>query len=343
MELKISKNESLEQSKRAYNTWKDIWRRNAQINSSLKKITMSAVKNKGIGKQCVFIASGPSFLKQIPILKEQRDMVDIVCIDKEFQKLMDNGIKPDFVVVADAQVSYEIYCEKWVDKTENICLIANVCSNPNWGINWKGPKTYYVNKDNINSENEFMPLSGVQDCIPAASNVSNAALTYGGLVLNYDRYILCGYDFSFPIGENFYSGDDHHYKNFSLNQVRVIDKNGKLVSSSHNLSFSCRWLFEFIKNMLGFNKVVNTSEGLLDIPLMCTLKEQLNSIKCYKRKLNLKELESVITQKFTVSNDNDFEFVKEIINSEDSRVKEISIDYYMKGDEVYAEQLERRK
>jgi|TARA_R100000501_G_C2629924_1_gene124920 hypothetical protein len=334
---KVSKEESLEQSKRAYAMWGDLWRRNSQINGTLPKIMMDELRYKGIGKVALCIATGPSLDKHIDTIIKYRNKIDIICVDKSFGILMDRGIIPDFVFVADAKISYENYCEKWISYTKDICLISNVCTNPNWGINWLGPKTYYVNKDNIESEKEFGSISGINDCIPAGSNVSNSLIVYASSVLKYDKYILCGYDFSFDIGGNFYSDDNHHVKNFYLNQIRMMDIHGRLASTSHNLSFSCRWLFEWVTKAIGANKVINASEkGILNLPLLGRLKDQLQAIPCYKRELTQKELALVMNKKMVVQDEHSFNKAKELMSNENALINECVIHYQMKEDGNYA-------
>ena len=247
----------------------------------------------------------------------------------------------EYVFSSDARISYENYCEPWVAHSKNITLVANVVNNPNWGLNWKGPRTFYVNKDNIESEKEFSKISGIYDLIPAASNVSNAVVTYASSVLKYEKYLLTGYDFSFKIGEPFYSSDPFHAKNFYLNQMRLLDIYGNMVSCSHNLSFSCRWLTEYVNRAVGSSKVVNASEdGILDIPLLGKLDEELSKIEYYQRELTDKEAQEVASKTINVTDNDSFQKAKSIIADENALIKSCSIQYCL---EDHVGQLKRQK
>lgn len=329
----LTKEETLSQSQRAYQRWGSLWRHNCAINKDIPKIESDCIKNLGIGKHLLLVAFGPSLSKQIETIKmfKYQEKVDIMCVDKAFPMLMENGIKPEFVFLADARISYEVYCEKYVNKTKNICLISNVNGNPNWGLNWKGPKTYYVNKDNIKSEKEFGPMSGCSTFIHAASNVSNGQIVYSNHILKYDKYILAGYDFSWEMESGFYAKDKFSTKKVYLNQVRSVDLNGGMVCTSENLSFSCRWLESYIIQKVGADKVVNSSEaGILNIPLIANLKDQLGEIRNYQRKLTKEEIQLINTKTLTVSDKPSFEHAKQIINSDDHEVFGLSISYAKK-------------
>lgn len=339
----LTKKETIMQSKRAYDRWGDLWRLNCQHNRNLPRIDSSCLANLGIGKNLLLIANGPSLTKQIDLIKKNQEKVDIMCVDKAFQILMEHGITPDFVFLADARVSYEVYCEKWIPNTKNICLVSNVNGNPNWGINWQGKKTYYVNKDNIKSEKEFGPLSGCTTYIHAASNVSNGQIIYGNQILKYDRFILSGYDFSWPLGGGFYAEDNFSTKKEYLNQVRALDIEGNLVCTSENLSFSCRWVEGFISTKIGGGKVVNATEGgMLQIPLIGKLEEQFEDIKDYKRQLTKEEVKIINTVQLNVVDDATFEEAKKVINSDDHDVFNLTMNYAKKVDDSYGNPTKRK-
>lgn len=346
----IKKDEVLEQSRRAYSTWATLWRNNCRANSILQRIPLGDIQNKGIGKTAVLVSMGPSLEKNVNVLRDLKNQnkVDILCVDKAMSYLIDNGVKPDLVMIADAQISYENYCEKYIPYSANIMLVANINSNPSWGQNWLGPKSYYVNKDNIQSEKEFSALSGIYDQIPAGSNVSNALGILASMVLNYDKYLLVGYDYAWH--DNFYAGDKYHVKNYYLNQMRVPDHDGLLITTSQNLWFSCRWFRDFISAKMGHNRVVNCSDGILSAPMqskspppkLSKLDIELAKIKQYLRPLSAIELDKIQKRKLTVHDEASFEAVKKIINSDSALILKCEIEYRLKEEEGYANGRENK-
>ena len=317
----MDKAEVLKQSQRAYDQWGDLWRRNSSIAKNIPKVPMSALKNQGIGKHLVIVSMGGSFEKQVEYLKKHQDKVDILAVDKAFVPLMEHGIRPDFVLIADARVSFSCYCEPFLKSTDDIILLSNVNANPDWAANWKGIKTYYVNKDNIQSEVEFSRISGVQDQIHAGSNVSNAALIYANSVLNYDKYILLGFDFSWAIDGKFYSfshgSEKMGNKSVGLASQKVLDRNYDMVNTSENLWFSSRWLDMYIQSEIG-GKALNASDGILEVPRIINLNNYLSAIKQYKRDLTDKETDLLARRTLVIKDKDSYDMAHDIITSKDA-------------------------
>lgn len=332
----MDQQEVLQQSVNAYEQWKDLWRYNSgTVPGSPNKIPMAALRNHGFGKQLVVVSMGGSFEKQVEVLKQYQDKVDILAVDKAFVSLMERGIKPDFVLIADAQVSFPCYCEPFIKDSKDIVLISNVNGNPEWHMNWKGVKTFYVNRDNLKSEVEFSRISGIPDQIHAGSNVSNAALIYSNSVLNYDRYILLGFDFCWEVGGKFYSfahgNEKMGDKTTALNNMRVLDRNLNMVNSSENLWFSCRWLDAYIYSEVG-DKALNASDGLLEIPKVINLGKHLKEIKEYKRQLNDKEIDLLARRTLTVRDKASYDQFVSLINSKDVLILNGTIEYRLPQD-----------
>lgn len=329
----MQEKEVMIQSKNAFRQWKDLWINNCQINKDLASASIKVLQNQGIGKRVVCCAMGPSLEKDIKTLKEYRDVIDIICVDKAYKYLVQNGIYPDFMMISDAQVSYELYCEPVQVHTDKTVLIGNINSNPKWGQAWRGHKFYYINQDNIKSEVIFSKLTGCNDFLIAGSNVSNALLIFATTLMNYDRYYLSGYDFSWPSGESFYAFDKNHAKKKYLNQMRTYDRDYNLVNTSQNLWFSKRWLEGFIYKVVGAEKVYNCSDGILKIPFMSRLDDELSKINCYHRKLNPKEILLKAEKTFIVNSESDFEIAKKIMSDKGNKVTSMVIKFLSNGDD----------
>lgn len=253
--MAVTAEQTLAQSKNAYNQWCVQWRDQAKQNSKYVKKSLNDFLNVGVGKAILSVANGYSFEANIEAIKEHQDKVDILCCDKTLGHLLDNGITPTYCMVCDANVDYETYMEKWKDKLQNTIMFANVCANPKWveNGNWKD-RYFFVNKDVINSEKEFSKLSGCTDFIPAGTNVSNAMVV---LLTNsdergrrnffgYDKILLIGYDYCWLPDKNYYAFDNctkRHYMRHVY--CRTID--GRLAYTSNNLLFSARWFEQYVQ------------------------------------------------------------------------------------------------
>ena len=267
--MALTEKEVLEQSRSAFRQWCDVWDSHSVRNGETMRkrgITQKQLSFTGIGKTLLCIANGPSFERHIETIKKYQDNVDIACVDKCFPALMDHGIKPNFVFLADAGMDYEKYAAKY-DQT-NILLICNVTSNPEWGEKWAGPVSFYVNKDNIGTEIRYGEKSGCKDIIPASSNVGNSVIVFSAQVFGYDEYLLVGYDYCWFKDSNYYAFEDS-VKRYWMNHLSIIDIAGDLASTSQNLLFSARWMTDFYNNVairFGTRMFNCSGRGILSIP-----------------------------------------------------------------------------
>jgi len=137
---------------------------------------------------------------------------------------------------------------------------------------WKNDIYFFINKDNISSQDIYMALTDYDYCIPAASNVGNALVVLAHEVFKFKRIFLFAYDYSWS-EKKYYGGSDEvssasgpgKRKKYNMNHMRLLDAYGKMVSTSVNLSFSARWLMSYI--MAGRVPVLNcTGSGIVDVP-----------------------------------------------------------------------------
>lgn len=243
------------QSEQAYGQWAAQWRKHAKHHSKHEMHSLADFRNIGIGRAVLCIANGYSFEQNIDLIKKHQDNVDIMVCDKTLVHCLDNGIKPTYVVLCDANVSSDKYLEKYKDDLKDIILISNVCGN----ITWTDPKIwkkiyFFVNKDILKSEQEFSQLSGCKNIIVAGTNVSNAMVIVltqcdnkaQGNFFGYDRILLIGYDFSW--NDSYYSYDkDGGGKNNYMRTVICQNHEGKLSYTSNNLLFSSQWFDQYVK------------------------------------------------------------------------------------------------
>ena len=292
MERLAGKEEVTKQSIRAYKRWKSLWHENAAHNKAVYTATQSLIA-KGAGKGVIIFGFGPSFsgnAKQVSS-NNLHHQYDVICVDKALKGCIENKIIPNYVLVADAQVSFEKYGTIAPELCKRITLLAAITANYKWAEYWRangGTVQFIINKDGIRTHKVFSkyldPNKGECIQIPAASNVFNAAYVFATLVLKYSEVLLCGADYSFKLKGTYY-GDaskpvDTNWgvsKKYFTNHYTMLDVNNELVQVSHNMSFSARWLTDFI-NMLGQNRqnlTINcTGAGILAIPNQAKILEK---------------------------------------------------------------------
>lgn len=292
----VTYSDVMRQSEQVFGQFGDSkWIPQARENARLDRRSPEELEGVGTGRTLLFAAMGESTEENIEAIKANRDKFHLAVNDKAFGYMVDRGIVPDFVFLADANIPFK-WLEKYVDKTEGVRLIASPYANPEWTKVWKGPRFFYVNADVIKSEEYFKKeFPGVR-VIPASSNVSNAMVCFfigaiDGPPLNwggYDRYLLVGYDYSWRPWNGsdaepgvkrgkYYAFEDPVPKRFYMNHRTMFDVNGDYVHTSENLYFSARWLWTMVTGF-GVPLVNCSGRGLLQIPLTSTIEVEAKSI-----------------------------------------------------------------
>lgn len=271
------------QSEAAYKQWAEQWRKHAKYHSKHEMKSLSHFQDTGIGKAALLIANGYSFEENIETIREYQDNVDVMCVDKTLIHCINNGIIPKFCIVCDANISYEKYLKPIEDKLQDTILIANVCANPEWtdNGNWKD-MYFFTNRDVLGSEKEFKDLSGCPNILVAGTNVSNALLVFvtqsdeRGKInfFSYDKILLIGYDYSWT-DKSYYAFDrTGGGKANYMKMAYIPSAGGKIVYTSNNLLFSCKWADQYIK---AYNHEVYQCSKLsiLNGKKVCDLKQQI--------------------------------------------------------------------
>jgi hypothetical protein len=286
----LTKQDTIQQSQEAYRQWRGVWQQHAKDNGAeIKKRETYITDLLGAGQNriAVVVATGASLEKHIESLKKYQtyDGVDIITNDKSFGLLLERGIFPKYVIVADAVVSYEDWCEKYIDKTKDVTLFGAVTANPKWLKNWQGPAYFYVCKDSIQSEIEMSQLSGIEECLPASATVANASVIVAANVMEYSEILLVGFDYSWYHDQNYYAFSENlsEDKRYWQKSENLEDINGRIAYSSKNLVFAARWIENFYKAIIEKGEiksyVFNCSEqGIIRVP-KSTLKERIEQFK----------------------------------------------------------------
>lgn len=256
--MALNESALLAQSKAAYGQWAEQWREHAKIHSRFDMKPLTDFEHIGIGRPIVCAANGWSLELCMPVLKEWAGKVDVIACDKSLGALIDHGIKPTYVMVCDANVSYKKYLEPWKDRLQDTILFSNVCGNPAWtrNGNWKDIY-FFVNRDVLKSEDEFSALSGCKNFIPAGTNVSNAMIVLLANCDNesgprnffgYDKMLLVGYDYAWNPKGNYYAySKDGGGKANYMRHIYTVGPRGDLMYTSTNLAFSAQWLAKYVE------------------------------------------------------------------------------------------------
>lgn len=269
----ISEKDIQQQSVNAWNQWRSLWIDNARANGNLLHDPLSKYLDHCKGEVLVQAAFGHSLSTHLDTIKEYRNTIKIMCCDKAFGYLSENGIVPDYCLIADASVSMD-----WIGTadTSKTILFSNIAAKTDWTSKWEGPRVFYVNWDNLGTAKILGAIGRCREVIPASSNVSNAQIVLASQVLNPKVQILTGYDYSWQDDGNYYASMDSEKRHY-MHHIDAISPYGNIVKTSSNLSFSCNWLMQYLYKFGGLN-IINASErGLLDIDRKMPMRRALES------------------------------------------------------------------
>ncbi|EAL4540078.1 DUF115 domain-containing protein [Campylobacter upsaliensis] len=89
-------------------------------------------KRGNIAKTAIIVSTGPSLMKQLPLLKEYREKALIFCADSAYPILAQYNIKPDFVCMVErSDFTAEFFNHDFGDFDEGICFVLKSIVHPN--------------------------------------------------------------------------------------------------------------------------------------------------------------------------------------------------------------------
>ncbi|WP_270981062.1 motility associated factor glycosyltransferase family protein [Campylobacter helveticus] len=170
-------------------------------------------KRQNIAKTAIIVSTGPSLIKQLPLLKKYREKALIFCADSAYPILARHNIKPDFVCMVErSDFTAEFFKHDFGDFDEGICFILKSVVHPN------ALKYMEQYKRNYIVFNETLPFI-------KAFRLDAFALHYGGpsvanlafvlsLCLKVRNIILIGQDLSYDESGFSHPKDYQHGQNY---------------------------------------------------------------------------------------------------------------------------------
>ncbi|MCR2055885.1 motility associated factor glycosyltransferase family protein [Campylobacter helveticus] len=170
-------------------------------------------KRQNIAKTSIIVSTGPSLIKQLPLLKKYREKALVFCADSAYPILAKHNIKPDFVCMVErSDFTAEFFKHDFGDFDEGICFILKSVVHPN------ALKYMEQYKRNYIVFNETLPFI-------KAFRLDAFALHYGGpsvanlafvlsLCLKVRNIILIGQDLSYDESGFSHPKDYQHGQNY---------------------------------------------------------------------------------------------------------------------------------
>ncbi|EAK0848547.1 motility associated factor glycosyltransferase family protein, partial [Campylobacter lari] len=231
-------------------------------------------KHKATNKTAIIVASGPSLIKQLPLLKEVQQKVSIFCADGSYPILHRYGIKPDYVFciersianeeIEEIEASWKFFDNNFKNFDKDILFIFS---------DSVFPKTIeMMNRNNRNyiinlSTNSFCVSFGFDDygyCDLSFNSVANLAYNFA-VSLGYENIILIGQDLAFDEKGNSHPNEFLHGTNLDstrYDHIKTTAYGGENEVYTHAAWMLYKEKYEYdIAQNKNFIKTYNATEG----------------------------------------------------------------------------------
>ncbi|EAL0272081.1 motility associated factor glycosyltransferase family protein [Campylobacter lari] len=169
--------------------------------------------HKAKQKYAIIVASGPSLIKQLPLLKKIQNKVNIFCADGSYTILHKYGIKPDYVFCIEKDTingkeknigSWNFFDNNFGEFDKNILFIFADTVHPKTIKLLENNNRNYIITLSINPLSTSFEFHDFGYCDLSFNSVANLAYNFA-ISLEYKNIILIGQDLAF--GKD---GSSHH-------------------------------------------------------------------------------------------------------------------------------------
>ena len=240
-----------------------LWTENARQNRQFFKESGGAwatvdLQETGKGKTVIMMGASPALSRQLDTLRDIQYDNDFIlfAISCNLKYLLDNGIKPKYVITVDPHWSQgDFWKDLDMEKTKDITLITNVFSYPPMLKEWQGPiKWLYLVSDNKPFDRKlkkwYRPVNGIGWGFPALMGQFNIGMALSALCLMCSVVIFVGNEMSFADEKITYYVDRTDEKDEDK-RFAAMDIYGKVVYSTHGLwalKIASEYFIDVIKN-----------------------------------------------------------------------------------------------
>lgn len=248
----------------------DLWFSNAKANKSRLKDcgwACEAFQGKHKGLTSVLLGASPAIRNQVEKLRElQSDDFVFIGITSGLEFMVENGIKPKYVMIADADPKMSRFWSKLdPNDTKDSTLIASVCTHPSMLDKWKGDIKFlciYTDQEKFNDKLRkwYGNINGTGAFFHAISSQYNTGAALSLLVFEAKVLIFVGQECGFKDREVGYYPDrvDHKDKDFRKAHPDIY---GNVYYTNHSLWSLKQTLEDFLGKVHGAAYFFNCTEA----------------------------------------------------------------------------------
>lgn len=237
-----------------------ILKRNFLYNKGHYDFVIDVLEEKFKHKELYIVAGGPSLDKNFILLKKIKEDSNkiIVATDTVFCKLMNSGIRPDYIIVSDAKEKVSIEVSSYMDQSVPVLFLST--ANKNYAKEYQGAK-YIILQAGYQSAEDKSKLIGSR-LYNTGGSVSTVALDIG-IQFQCSKIIFLGLDLAYT---------DLLSHAIDTRQRKVIDTagiietigiDGKMIKTTAIFDMYRKWMEDRIKNVDDIQFIDATEGGAL--------------------------------------------------------------------------------
>ena len=243
---------------RGIDLWVENSRKNRELFRQSGKHWVTELQDAHMGKTVIMMGASPALANQLDTLREIQHDSDFILfgISCNLKYLLDNGIKPQYVITVDPHHSQgEFFDGVDMELTKDITLIANLFAYPEMLEIWQGPIRWLGlasgDKRLMGKINKwYRPINGIGKEFPSLSGQYNIGIAVSVLVFGAAIVIFVGNELSFKDKEVTYYVDRTDEKDEWVRKP-AIDIYGNVVYTNYMLStlkIASEWFIDKIKH-----------------------------------------------------------------------------------------------
>lgn len=230
---------------------------NFRLNTRLNDAYVDSIKDDFVGKDLYIIAAGPSLDKNYMQLKNVGNEGIILATGTVYKKLLNHGIRPDYIILIDANAGVYTQTEDVADI--DIPLLYLSTAYHKVPANYKGAR-YMVCQQGYDKA-EVLAKSKGYNLYRTGGSVSTTSLDIG-IQFGCKRIIYLGLDLAYTDKKD-HATDTAYFNKIESDDLRFVeDIYGNLVGTSKNLDIYRKWIEQRIKEAKGSNiEFIDATEG----------------------------------------------------------------------------------
>ncbi|ELD5176764.1 motility associated factor glycosyltransferase family protein [Campylobacter jejuni] len=178
-------------------------------------------KRKGISDTAIIVSTGPSLIKQLPLLKKYANKATIFCADSSYPILAKHGIKPDYVCMLErTEITAEFFNNDFGEFDKDIVFVCSGVVHPKAIEYLKGRNRKYL----IIPRYLYFPIYIKLKYFDFLYNTPSVAhMSYFlSVLLNHKNIILIGQDLAYAENGNSHPDDYQNSANYESQMYEHI-------------------------------------------------------------------------------------------------------------------------